>query len=184
MTGDPAERPAPRYGEYATPEQQQELMRTPGAGAADEDPTMPPMPATVPASPIAQSPGIRPRRADRFVTIALLAYGLFTVVTTTPQLFDYAGFAQVWLDYAGIDAEFTATDSARTWGAVGAVVFIGGWVLTAWLSWRVLRRGRLSWWIPLVGAVVTFVVVSLCLSVPLMSDPAIVEQIVRTGQSG
>lgn len=187
MTTDPEGRPAPRYGEYATPEQQQERMRispedgATAPGALSDSP--PPAPFAA-SSFVAGTSEMRPRRGDRFVTIALLAYGLFTVITTVPQLFDYAAFAQVWLDYAGIDGEFTATDTARTWGMVGGVVFVAGWMITAWLSWRVLRRGRLSWWIPLVGAVVTFVVVSLCLSVPLMSDPAIVDQLVRSGRDG
>ena len=34
--------------------------------------------------------------------------------------------------------------------------------------------GKLAWWIPLVGAIVTFIVVSVCLTVPLLGDPAIV----------
>ncbi len=35
----------------------------------------------------------------------------------------------------------------------------------AWLC-----GGRLSWWIPPVGAIVTFLIVSVCLVVPLFGD--------------
>jgi hypothetical protein len=42
-------------------------------------------------------------------------------------------------------------------------------------------RGRLSWWIAVVVAVVSFIVVSICLSVPLMSDPAVIEGVLRAG---
>lgn len=119
------------------------------------------------------------RRIDRIVTIALLVYGLVTVVSTIPQLIDYASFAQTWLEMAGIDAEFTAVESGRTWGTVAAVLFAAGWIATALLAWWAMARGRLSWWIPLTGAVVTFTIVSFCLSAPLLTDPALIEQVLR-----
>jgi hypothetical protein len=51
------------------------------------------------------------------------------------------------------------------------------YLLTAMLTWRVLKAGRISWWIPIVGAIAAYVVVSLCLAVPLMGDPAFVEYV-------
>jgi len=192
VTDGDAPRPAPQYGEYATPEQQRELIRRSGGtppAAPDADSAGQP-PAPVVPAPVTPALAAHPaegaanaaprRRGDRFVTIALLAYGLFTVVTTIPQLVRYSSFAQSWLEMAGIQAEFTAVESGRLWGGIAAAVFALGWIVTTLISWRMLTRGRLSWWIPLVGAVVTFVVVSICVSVPLMSDPAIVEQILRS----
>lgn len=190
--GDP--RPAPRYGEYATPEKQRELMGLSDgspltashadSSAARESWAAPTSPAFAAISPVAAvAPGpaavtAPARRGDRFITFALLGYGLFTVFTTVPQLLDFSTFAQMWIGMAGMDGEFTATESGRQWGAIGALLFALGWVATAWLSWRVIRRGRISWWVPLVGAVATLLVVSVCLSVPLLNDPAIVDQIV------
>ncbi|CAI9386753.1 DUF6264 family protein [Microbacterium sp. T2.11-28] len=187
MTDTP--RPAPQYGEYATPEEQQEIIRRSGgpqgavpAGDAQVLPVAvpPPSVASTPA-PEAAAAAANPRRRDRFVTIALLAYGLFTVVTTIPQLIDYAAFAELWMRMAGIDADFTAVAEGRAWGTTAAVLFAVGWIVTALLSWRAIVRGRLSWWIALVGAVVSFIVVSICLSVPLMSDPAVIEGVLRSG---
>lgn len=166
-------RPAPRYGEYATPEEQRARIQQPDPALA------PPTPGETPYAP--HPPHARPttdaarpsRSADRIITFALLAYGLVTVVTAVPQMLDFTGFAETWMDVVGVDAEFTNVAAGVLWGRVGTAVFIGGWLLTALLSWRWMRRGRLSWWIPLVGAIVTFLVVSGCLVVPLLGDPAI-----------
>jgi Family of unknown function (DUF6264) len=184
----------PQYGEYATPEQQQERIRLSGgvptpAGAPTTAGAPTPAGAPVPVVPVDSDPATwaapktdsavsaPPRRTvDRVVTIALLAYGLFTVAVTVPQLLDFASFAQTWMEMAGIEGEFSNLAQGRVWGGVAALLFAGGWVVTALLSWRSLARRRISWWIPLVGAVVTIVVVSVCLTVPILSDPAIMEQ--------
>ncbi len=113
------------------------------------------------------------RAADRVVTFALLAYGLFTVVGAAPQLWHFTEFAQTALDVAGIDATFTNTAQGDVWGPVGAIVYIVGWLVTAVLSWMSIMRGRVSWWIPLVGAILTSVAVTVCLTIPLFGDPAL-----------
>lgn len=174
MTTPDDPRPAPQYGEYATPEEQRARIRQPDPAAAP-----PPAAAVQPYAP--HPPHARPttdaarptRAADRIITFALLAYGLITVVTAVPQMLDFAGFAQTWMEVAGIEADFTNYAAGTLWGRIGAAVFIGGWLLTALISWRSVRRRRISWWIPLLGAVVTFAVVSVCLAVPLMGDPAV-----------
>lgn len=179
QAGDPRSdsggtRPRPPYGEYATPEEQRAAIRDPAAQASV--PIAPlPHPVTGPLPlPHPTTSAARPSRtADRIITLALLVYGLITVISAVPQLWAFTDFAQAWMDLAGIDATFTNTAQGEVWGRVGAIVFLAGWVLTALLSWRSVTRGRLSWWIPLVGAIVTFVVVSMCLTVPLLGDPAI-----------
>ncbi|MDF2580826.1 MAG: hypothetical protein K0S49_2405, partial [Microbacterium sp.] len=104
-----------------------------------------------------------------------LAYGLVTVLGAIPQLVDFAGFAQTWMDMAGIDATLADPAGGRAWGVTAAVVYGAGWLLTAVLSWWSLSLRRLSWWIPLVGAIVTFVIVSLLLAAPLLSDPGVLD---------
>ncbi|ALJ19871.1 hypothetical protein AOA12_08100 [Microbacterium sp. No. 7] len=154
----------PQYGEYATPEQQRAAIRQP----------LPQAPHPAPEPERATTTAARPRRtADRVLTIALLAYGLLTVLTAIPQLLDFQGFVDAWIDVAGVDAEFTNFAQGRVWGHIGAVVFGLGWVVTALASVRALRRGRVAWWIPLVGAIVTFLIASICLSVPILGDPGI-----------
>ena len=114
------------------------------------------------------------RTADRVITLILLAYGLVTVASAIPQLWHFAAFAGSWMDLAGIDGTFTNTAQGDLWGRIGVGVFVVGWLVTAALSVRAIARGKLAWWIPLVGAIVTFIVVSVCLTVPLLGDPALV----------
>ncbi|MFT3799565.1 DUF6264 family protein [Microbacterium sp.] len=164
-------RPRPQYGEYATPEEQRAAIRAPAdheelTAASGYAAAHPPRPTTTAARPS--------RTADRIITIALLAYGLVTVLSTVPQIWDFTDFAKTWMELAGIDATFTNTAQGDLWGRIGAIVFAAGWVLTAVVSWRSLRARRLTWWIPLVGAIVTFMAMTVCLVVPLLGDPAVV----------
>ncbi len=175
------DRPRPAYGEYATPEQQRAAMGMPAPEASiplPAAPVSPRLPVDAPFTPVrpthATTSAARPtRRVDRIITFALLAYGLMTVISSVPQLWHFTDFAQTWMTLAGIDATFTNIAQGDLWGRIGAFVFAAGWVLTAVLSWRAVARARLSWWIPLVGAIVTFLVVTVCLTVPLIGDPAI-----------
>lgn len=177
-------RPRPQYGEYATPEEQRAriLQPAPDAGSPHTPPAAPapyiPHPPAAPATTTAARPS---RTGDRIITIALLAYGLVTVITAVPQLLDFTGFAEAWMEMAGVEEPFTNTAQGAQFGAIGAVVFVVGWVVTALLSWRSLARRRLTWWIPLVGAIVTFVAVSAFLTVPLLGDPAIASHFAGLG---
>lgn len=163
-------RPAPRYGEYATPEEQRAAIREPAPRPAPAASVPHRAPQTAPATTVAAQPT---RLADRIITMILLGYGLLTVLTAIPQILDFTAFAQTWMDAVGVDGAFTNTDQGRTWGMVGAIVFGIGWLITAALSWLSLVKRRVTWWIPLVGAILTFGIVSACLLVPLLGDPAV-----------
>ena len=174
MTTPDDPRPAPLYGEYATPEQQRAAIRLP-------------LPEPDPGARVRVEPAPAPRRArgsraDRIITIALLAYGLVTVLAAIPQLLDFTAFMDAWIEVAGVDAEFTNIEQGSRWGLIAAAVFVVGWGLTAAASVVMLRRGRAAWWIPLAGAIVTFLVASVCLTVPVLGDPAIMEHFARTGR--
>ncbi|WP_292677864.1 MULTISPECIES: DUF6264 family protein [unclassified Microbacterium] len=180
LSGGDDARKRPQYGEYATPEQQRAAIREP-APQASARMTHLPTPVTGPLPlPHPTTSAARPSRtADRIITFALLVYGLITVISGVPQLWNFTELAQTTLDLAGIDATFSNFAQGDLWGRIGAIVFVVGWMLTAVLSWRAVARGRLSWWIPLVGAIVTFLVVTVCVMVPLYSDPAIIAYITR-----
>lgn len=189
---DADHRSRPQYGEYATPEEQRARIAQPdatGALAAGVHPTADAAPLA-PAVPAAHAPRTAPapvtgwRLADRFVTLGLLAYGLFNVIFTAPRLFDFAGFANEYLALLGVDASFSNVDAARVWGPIAGVVYVAGWVGTALLAWWRLRRGGVAFWIPLVGAVVTILLVAACLTVPLSGDPAFVEFVERFSAGG
>lgn len=175
----PDPRPRPQFGEYATPEEQRARIRQPDASLVYEPAPVVDAPAAVPAaaSP-AVAPAARSRAIDRIVTFALLAYGLVTVISSFPALTDFSGYAETMFDLLGVDAALSDPEAGRAWGIAAAVVLAVGWIVTASLSWLNLRRGRLSWWIPLVGGVVFTFASAMLMLVPLMNDPAVWEALV------
>ncbi|MCH6232223.1 DUF6264 family protein [Microbacterium sp. CFH 31415] len=177
----PEPRPRPQFGEYATPEEQRARIAQPDASLVYEPAPVAesaPVVATQPAGAPAATARTRTRPVDRIVTFALLAYGLINVIATFPALADFSDYAQRMFDLLGVDATLTDPAAGRPWGVAAAIVLAVGWLITAALSWVSVRRGRLSWWIPLVGGVVfTFASASLVL-VPLMNDPAVWEAMV------
>lgn len=160
----------PQYGEIATPEEQR---RAAGLPPLSE---LPPVEPTV-ARPPAHAPSDAPRRAhpaDRFVTIGLLAYGLVNVVVTGLQYLDPSRVMNDAMTIVGIPGEFTNVAQGKLWGTIAALVLVAGWAITSTLSIRRLRRGKLTWWLPLVGAVVTVGIASICIAIPMFGDPAFV----------
>ncbi|TQJ31694.1 DUF6264 family protein [Microbacterium sp. SLBN-146] len=190
MSGDyapeigPDGRERPRFGEYATPEEQRSRIQQPdvtealSTGSAPVDQVVDtPVDATpeTPA-PVAASATPRPVSAvNRLATIVLLAFGAANVLFSLFSYLNLAPAIERSMDVLGVPGEFTSFDAARTWGIVAAIVLLAGYVVTAVITWRVLKAGRVSWWIPLVGAVVTFIAVSFCIAVPLMGDPAFID---------
>lgn len=177
--GDP--RPRPQYGEYATPEEQRARIKQPDASLVYEPaPVVEQAPAVVPSAPVADAAAPRSRPVDRIVTFALLAYGLVNVISSFAAFTDFAAYTETMLSVLGVDAELADPAAGRPWGVAAALVLAIGWVITAVVSWINLRRGRLSWWIPVAGGLLfTFVSASLML-VPIMNDPAVWEALVGT----
>lgn len=167
----------PQYGELATPEEQR---RAAGLPPLSEVVSAVPQPAEPAAANTAQASSPR-STVDRFVTIGLLAYGFVSVVTTGMSYLDLPTVMTEAMKMLGIDGEFTNYASGRLWGTIAAIVLMIGWAATAALSIRRLRRRRLTWWVPLVGAVVTTIASSICIMVPMMGDPAFLEYIAKAG---
>ncbi|WP_431867099.1 DUF6264 family protein [Microbacterium paraoxydans] len=163
----------PRYGELATPEEQRLAAGLPPVAEVIAPSAPAPSSAPAPPASAAASP-VRPHPVDRFATIALLAYGLVNVVVTGLSYLDIVPVMNQTMGMLGIEGEFTNYAAGRTWGTIAAVVLAVGWCVTAALSIRRLRRGRLTWWLPLVGAVITLGIASFCLVVPMMGDPAFI----------
>lgn len=163
----------PQYGELATPEEQRRAAGLPPLDEIAASPALAPPPPAV--DPPAAAPAPAPaRRIDRFVTIGLLAYGLVHVVVTGLSYLDLPAVMTQTMEMLGIEGEFTNFAQGRLWGTIAAGLLVLGWALTAALSIRRLRRGKVTWWLPLVGAVVTIGVVSACIAVPMFNDPAFV----------
>ncbi len=164
--------PRPQYGEYASPEEQRARIRNPNTPAAlDAGPT----PAPPAKAPRAASAG--PRTADRVVTIALLAYGLVNVALTGYSLIDFPTVATMSMRMIGITGDFTNIAQGRLFGAIAAVALVVGWAITALFSWRRIRARKVAWWLPLVGAAVTYLIVYALLLPAILGDPAFIDYV-------
>lgn len=168
-TGRP---PRPQYGEYATPEEQRARIQRPEVTEA-LDAGVAPAPAAepepVPAS--ATTPLVRGPRWDRILTFGLLVYGLVSTVSTIVQLLDFPNYAESAARILGSQASYTNLSAGYVWGAAAALTYGVGWLVTAVLTWRRLGRGRVAFWIPLVGFVVTATIAAVCVTIALTSDP-------------
>ena len=171
------DRPEPKYGVYATPEEQRARIQKPDAtwaletGESVTDAAVPASASNAGAAPAAVDPA-RSRAIDRIITFALLAYALVNVAVAALALLDFPQYAATVFEVMGIPGEFTNLDGGQTWGAAAAVALVIGYLITAWFSVRRIMAGKVAWWVPLVGAVVTHLVVGALAIVPLMSDPA------------
>ena len=175
----PEPRARPQYGEYASAEEQRARIREPlpehpTAAAAATPASAPPVdPAWAAPAPTAQRSGTHP--ADRIATIALLVYGAVNVAFSVVSYLDFPAFLSTLYRSMGVPGTFTNVDAGRTCGAIAVVALVVGYAIMAWLAVRRLRRGRSAWWIPLVGAVATMIVVCACVMVAILGDPAFVD---------
>src|SRR5690606_32088313 len=100
---------------------------------------------------------------NRFATIFLLGVGLVAVLQSVFGYADLAGTIQTLYTQQGI-GEYTPTDLTNTIGMALIVVHATVWVITAWVSLVILARGKIAWWIPLVGAVITVIIMAALLA--------------------
>jgi len=187
--GDP--RPRPQYGEYASPEEQRARIQQPApewqqpvtpAAAVVAETAEGGIPSPQPAPEPQQQAGapVRTHMVDRVVTIALLVYGLFNVVTSFPSFLDYGAYAETMFAVMGLDVTLSDPAAGRPFGIAAAVVLAVGWIATALVSLWSLRRGRLTWWIPLVAGIFFTFLTGVLMAIPLMSDPAVVKALLGT----
>ena len=171
-TGVPegADRPArraPRYGEYATPEEVAALIGTRPTEPATPTPA-PPRP--VPPTRASTGPAAPTRRVDRLVTIALLAFGILNLAQFAAPLLDFEGFLEA--STRGTAAESIDFGEAAR---VGGVVLLGAVLLlvaaSTAMSVALLRRGRIAFWVPLVAGVLTVAGWVVVLTVVVLQTP-------------
>ncbi|KJL32931.1 DUF6264 family protein [Microbacterium azadirachtae] len=166
----------PAFGEYATPEEQSRRAGRPlvPPPAVHIPPTAPAAQPVTPTAP-AEAAGERPAHpVDRMASIALLAYGLWNVITTVITYLNPSSLLTTLMQAMGISGTFTNYGQARTWGIVAGVVLIVGWIATAAWSVARLRRGKLTWWLPVAGGIVFGMLAAVCLMVPFFADPAVI----------
>lgn len=164
----------PQYGEYATPEEQRRAMGLPEAPAVYASSTPDASPDHTDAH--RTEGGAAKHPVDRVVTFILLAFGLFTVLNSIPGYLALPEVLQGVYDSLGA-GNYTAVDTAASLGVTAVVVQGVLWIATAWLAFASLKRGRLSWWIAVVGGAVNFVAVMVIVSVALFADPGFIDSL-------
>jgi hypothetical protein len=180
----PAEKPAdtrprPQYGELA-PEgwtwQPPASATPPAPGVTPVAGAVPPVlaPGAVlpPYVQVAPAPAGAPRW-DRIVTIVLLVLGFLGTINTVIAMTGLAeGIQSV---YTQLDlGTYTPSDSLTMFGAVGSVLAIAIYLATTSVSYRLLKLRKRSFYVPLIGAALSSIMVFVLLMVLLMNDPTLV----------
>lgn len=182
------ERPRPQYGEYAppgwswTPPGDERAPEAPGASGPAGGARAPG--ATEREDAASAASGLRDaalqpggptavRTApswDRFVTIALLAFGAFGAWNSAASLQQIPQQMQLSYDMMGVGT-FTAPDWLPTLALIGTIVQLALYAVVVGLSILRLRAGRVAFWIPLAGGALSFVLTMVLLAVVMLNDP-------------
>jgi hypothetical protein len=148
MTDD---RPAPQYGEYATPEQQAAAMGKlyvppPAAETRVIVPGVP-TPGAVSDEAGPQSLRLGGNLIDRFISIFQLGIGLVVLVET--NYFDFSTYMNSYLSAAGVTEKVPVAVDHYGWLLLtGNIVFLLATFVGVFAR---LRRGKLAFYIPLIG---------------------------------
>ena len=167
-------RQAPQYGEFASPEQQAKAMGLPWPPEPVTEhpvPVLDPVPAVATRSQRLGASLAIARRWDVMLCTILLAYGLYSVVSGLFQFADLGTVISQLFSTQGI-GKYTVTPLTPVLGAVINVSNVLLFIATVYFTYRTLIRGSVAFWIPIVGAVVSGAVGTICLLVLLFQDPS------------
>lgn len=156
-------RPAPQYGEYATPEEVAALR-----GTAVEPSAPAPSPRTAPPSDAPR--GSTLRRMDRPITIALIAFGVLNLIQYAGPLLDFEYFLEVATKGTFAEA-IDFGDAARIGGVALFVLCLALVLASTAIAILRLRRGRIAFWVPLVAGALSAVAWVAVLFVILLQTP-------------
>jgi len=176
----PTSGPAPRWGEYAPvpPAPPAELAPpAPGRGAQSEQ-RAPQMP--FPGTTSGAAPVRRRRTWDLVLTIALLAYGFMTVLASLSGAADLGRTVEQVYAIQGLGT-YTPTALAGTLTTVANVAQVALLVLAVWVSYRLLKAGRIAFWVPLAAGALAAVLVGILGLTLMVSDPAFLDYVGSAG---
>jgi len=166
-------RERPQYGEYASVDEQIAA----GGHVVEPDPVPAPPTATAAlAAPVPSTrvPGEPPasRLWDVALTLSLLGVGAYSTLSSIPGFLNFASALNDLYVAAGY-GEYTSTSLADGLG-VGALVSQSVlYVVTVALAVARLRARKVAFFIPLIGAAVSGLVIFVLVLVAMTSDPAL-----------
>lgn len=194
------QRPRPQYGEYASPEEQARAIGVPlEHGAHSASPAVPPAPPaqnqqdrqnqrksdravqhaeTGRQAGQADAVGLdtvnRARRSrDTAVTVMLLGLGLAWILISIPGTSDLAGTLDRTYALQGYTGHYGPVALASALGLAINISSLVLWGITCAVSIAVLRRHRRAFYIPLIGAVLSGLVVIALTLVAMFNDPGL-----------
>ena len=104
-----------------------------------------------------QQPSAR-RPVDRVVTIILLVLGAVGALYFAASMQQLPASLTMLAAALGIDG-FTLPDSVQTIGMIGALTVFALYAVSLIFAIQRMRRGKISFWVPLVAGVLAFIVV-------------------------
>jgi len=156
------ERPKPEYGEYATPEQQAAAM---GRAYVPPPPEPPAAPITPTSSRLAEPYPVRPSGyANRFLTVFLLGLGALSLIGNVSTYLNYATALKGVMTASGLSS-VSVPSAVNGAGIPTLIANIVIFAASTILSVLVIRRGRVSFYIPILGFLLFVVVTTFLLYV-------------------
>jgi hypothetical protein len=194
------ERPKPKYGELAPegwswtpPKDPAAEEPEAGAGATGSGPSAPAAPGSAASGPASRQAAARQptpppppynpaaaampdrKRGDMIATFLLLAAGVISTTNTVVSMLQLPAVMQQVMDIYKLDGAYAGTSTAQTAGSVGAALLVLIFALTVYISVRRLRVNKLTFFVPLIGAVLSFAVSTACIAIAFFADPALVQ---------
>ena len=162
------QRERPQYGEYASPDEQVAA----GGYAVEPEPLVAPAPL---APPVASTrvAGVPPatRPWDLALTVAFLAFGAYSVVSSIPGLLDFGTTINQIYALSGYG---DYTELALAVG-IGLGILVSQsvlFVITVVITALRLRAHKIAFFVPVIGGVVAGVVIFVLMLVAIVSDPS------------
>lgn len=182
--GAPAAPTAPSYPAQHTPQQppQHEAptlygQQPPHAPPADAPQQRSAVPVAAPYD--AQQPPKQAgssQRTDRIITIVLLVLGAFGAMNMGMAAKNMSSQLYMLADLSGLP-DLVLPASVKTFETVGALIILSIYALSLLLSISRLRAKKITFWVPLVAAVVAFIALTIIMGMALMNVPELMNSI-------
>lgn len=195
-------------GPGATPKQLDGVPHNLGVKTTGGQQNAPAASATSPATPSESAPDEKPKRslfgmkgsqnasgqttagqtastqparpADRIITIALLAIGAYGALNIADAMINLRQvFAQLYAIYDL--GSFNPPEWFAVLSSIGGILQLSLWAVTLLLSIQFMRRGRLAFYLPLVAAVLSFIVAIVVMSIALGAAPELMTYLSTNG---
>lgn len=124
--------------------------------------------------------GVAPARRDRLITYLLLAFGLLAVLNSVSGISALPVSVKQAFEQMNVTAT-PPTDLLITLGWITAGIHALMWVVALLWSLSAIRRGKLSWWIPVLCGVIFVVVATVVIFAGFATDPTIMDAVMQRG---